>query len=131
MTAAETAVDTLKQQIVTITDLLAETERLAAGGARVDLAGLDERVAGLCTAAAALPRSQARTLVPGLGALLSALDEMRESLARQYETLAAAAEGRSDPHSARQRAVSVYGRPAPVQEIVVAAPPVPTDDGTG
>ena len=49
-------------------------------------------------------------LSAALESLLPALDAIAAALTRQNETLAAAAEGRHDPHTARRRASAAYGR---------------------
>lgn len=109
--------------IAAVTAVLADARVQADAGARVDLGGLDARVADLCTAAATLPAAEARAQLTGLEHMLAALDDLAGALTRQRDTLAAAAEGRNDPHTARQRAAAAYGRPIPTGD------PAPEPDG--
>lgn len=105
--------------IAAVTAVLEDARVQADAGARVDLAGLDARVAELCAAASALPPAPARGQLKALEQMLAALDGLTGALTRQRDTLAAAAEGRNDPHTARQRAAAAYGRP------IVTGDPVP------
>ncbi|WP_199231699.1 hypothetical protein, partial [Azospirillum sp. TSO35-2] len=95
---------------------LDDARRQADEGALIDLAGLEDSVARLCAAAEALPSTEARSLIGRLGELVAALDPLAAALAdqnaRREDAMAAAIAGRDDPHTARQRAVAAYGRPA-------------------
>lgn len=113
MNGPPTTADGVARGIAAVTAVLDDARVQADSGARVDLAGLDARVAELCAAAAALPPPHARAQLPALDRMLAALDGLAGALTRQRDTLAAAAEGRHDPHTARRRAAAAYGRPIP------------------
>ncbi|WP_454018731.1 hypothetical protein [Azospirillum sp. Marseille-Q6669] len=101
---------TLRRDIQALAAALEETRDQMEAGLTADLTGLDIRVAALCAEAQSV-RGDAE-LAAALERLLPTLDAVAAALTRQRETLAAAAEGRHDPHSARQRASAVYGRSA-------------------
>ncbi|ALJ35740.1 hypothetical protein D9623_11130 [Azospirillum brasilense] len=101
---------TLRRDIQALTAALEETRAQMEAGLAADLTGLDSRVATLC-AEAQSARGDAE-LAAALERLLPTLDAVAAALTRQRETLAAAAEGRHDPHTARQRASAAYGRGA-------------------
>ncbi|MBP2293563.1 hypothetical protein [Azospirillum rugosum] len=108
----------LLHDIAAVSAALDEARAQAEAGAPIDLAGLESRVSELCAAAEDhRGGALAEPLRAEFQALVAALDALAGTLARQRETMAAAAEGRPDPHSARQRAASAYGR--------TAAPPSP------
>lgn len=115
--------DAIRRDIGRIARTLEDAAGAADAGSPIDLSGLDERVAALCGEARVLPAGVARGLLADLQTLLSTLDRLTAALARQRDTLAAAAEGRPDPHTVRQRAVSAYGRPPPA--LAVGSVPVP------
>ncbi|OYD84680.1 hypothetical protein [Azospirillum brasilense] len=98
----------LRRDIQALAAALEETRAQMEAGLAADLTGLDTRVAALC-AEAQSARGDAE-LAAALELLLPALDAVAAALTRQRETLAAAAEGRHDPHTARQRASAAYGR---------------------
>lgn len=116
--------DDVRQGITALRGILDEARTMAETGVSVDLAGLDGQVEQLCEAARTLPAAEAKSLLDDLDGLAGALDTLRGALARQRDTLLAAAEGRADPHTARQRATAAYGRSpiaAPIE--VAVAPP--------
>ncbi len=125
--------------IAAVEAALAEARRQAEDGATIDLSGLETRVASLCTAVAALPAGAARVLRGPLGDLVAALAPLADALAAQHarrgDAIAAAIDGRSDPHTARHRASAAYGRnpqaapPAPPYQ-PSHAPPHSTDEPT-
>ncbi|TWA88308.1 hypothetical protein FBY14_10866 [Azospirillum brasilense] len=102
---------TLRRDIQALAAALEETHAQMEAGLAADLTGLDTRIAALC--AEARSAGGDAELAAALERLLPALDTVAAALTRQRETLAAAAEGRHDPHSARQRASAAYGRSAP------------------
>lgn len=55
---------------------------LVSGGRRVDLAGLEREAGALCAAALALPREEARTLLPSLTAIEREIAALMEALPR-------------------------------------------------
>jgi hypothetical protein len=55
---------------------------LVGSGRRVDLSGLEREAAALCAAALALPREEARTLLPSLTAIEREIATLMEALAR-------------------------------------------------
>lgn len=103
-----TATATLLHDIQALAAALEDTRDQMEAGLAADLTGLDTRVAALC-AEAQSARGDAE-LAAALERLLPTLDAVAEALTRQRETLAAATEGRHDPHTARQRASAAYGR---------------------
>ncbi|WP_353857627.1 hypothetical protein [Azospirillum formosense] len=105
-----TGTATLLLDIQALAAALEETRDQMEAGLAADLTGLDTRVAALC-AEAQSARGDAE-LAAALERLLPTLDAVASALTRQRETLAAAAEGRHDPHTARQRASAAYGRGA-------------------
>lgn len=116
--------DDLRQGIASLRGILDEARTMAETGVSVDLAGLDGQVEQLCESARALPAAEAKSLLADLDALAGVLDTLRTALALQRDTLLAAAEGRPDPHTARQRATAAYSR-APITgpiEVPIAPP---------
>lgn len=55
---------------------------LVDGGRRVDLSGLEREAAALCATALALPREQARALLPSLEAIEREIAALMEALPR-------------------------------------------------
>ncbi|AWK84828.1 hypothetical protein [Azospirillum thermophilum] len=111
-----TAPAPLLRDIATLAAALDEARTQAESGAPLDLSGLEARAAELCAAAQRLPRAEAAPAVVHLQNLLDALDALGKALSAQHAALAAAlaeaAEGRPDPHTARQRASALYRRAA-------------------
>lgn len=111
-----TAPAPLLHDIAALAAALDEARVQADSGAPLDLSGLEARAAELCAAAQRLPRVEAAPAVVHLQNLLAALDALERALAAQHAALAAAlaeaAEGRPDPHTARQRAAALYRRAA-------------------
>ncbi len=107
-----TGTATLRRDIQALAAALEETRAQMEAGLSADLTGLDTRVATLCAALSAEARDARNDaeLAIILESLIPALDAIAAALTRQRETLAAAAEGRHDPHTARQRASAAYGR---------------------
>lgn len=60
-------------------DIIAATAALRAGTS-LDLSGLDESVAMLCSAAEKLPAPESRSLTPDLARMVHALDELSTAL---------------------------------------------------
>lgn len=106
----------IAQQAAALGATLDDARAQAEAGVLIDLAGLEDRIARLCLAAEALPRSEARTLLGPLGDLVAALGPLAAALTDQQkgreEVIAAALAGRDDPHTARHRAAAAYGRSA-------------------
>lgn len=104
----------IAEQAETLAATLDDARAQAEAGVLIDLAGLEDSVAHLCLAAETLPRGEARTLLGPLGDLVAALGPLAAALTdqqnRREEAIAAALAGRDDPHTARQRAASAYGR---------------------
>ncbi|MCW2237387.1 hypothetical protein [Azospirillum canadense] len=118
----------LLRDIAAVSAALDDACAQAEAGAPIDLAGLESRVAELCAAAEDhRGGALAEPLRAEFQALVAALDALAGALARQRETMAAAAEGRPDPHSARQRAASAYGRTATPAATPASAPMPPSD----
>lgn len=109
---------TMQGDIAAVAAALDEARIQADAGALVDLTGLEARIAELCAAAV---EQRAHGSADGLESLVRTLDTLADTLARQRESMSAAAEGRPDPHTARQRAAAVYGRSVPS----ASPPPVP------
>lgn len=55
---------------------------LVGGRRRADLSGLEQEAAALCAAALALPREEARTLLPSLAAIEREIAALMEALPR-------------------------------------------------
>jgi len=100
----------LNHDIAAVAAALDEARIQAGAGAPIDLTGLETRVAELCAAAT---EQRARGAADALESLVRTLDALADTLARQRESMLAAAEGRPDLHTARQRAAAVYGRGVP------------------
>lgn len=128
-TAPSTTADSLSHDLAALRAALEEARDRAQAGSPLDLAGLEARTAALCEAVLSLPGDRPASLTSALGEVLAALDPLAAAMAAQHrvlaETLAAAAEGRPDPHTARQRAATVYGRPA--RTPTADDPPPPSD----
>ena len=77
---------------------VAEARRAVAGGALVEVSGLDAAVAEMCEAARALPADERGAFAGRLVELAEALDGLATELQRQKET------------AQRQRANDAYGR---------------------
>ena len=110
------------RDIAAVAAALDEARIQADAGAPIDLTGLEARVAELCAAAV---EQRAHGSADDLESLVRTLDALADTLARQRESMMAAAEGRPDPHTARQRAAAVYGRGVPAMSLPSALPPDP------
>ena len=108
----------LNRDIAAVAAALDEARVQADAGAPIDLTGLETRVAELCDIAV---EQRAYGSADDLEALARTLDALADTLARQRESMVAAAAGRPDPHTARQPAAAVYGRGVPA-----ASPPPAT-----
>lgn len=112
MTAPAERLESARRDATALAAVLGQACAEAEAGAAVDLSGLDDRIAALCRSAEGLPRGPGRNrLLKDIRSLIASLEKLGAALAAQHDTLTAAAEGRSDPHSARQRAAAAYGRP--------------------
>lgn len=104
----------LAAEITMVEAALAEARRQAEDGAAIDLSGLEGRVAALCVTAQSLPVGAARVLLGPLDDLVATLAPLADALTAQHalcaEAIAAALDGRNDPHTARHRASAAYGR---------------------
>lgn len=129
--AVPAAAESLSHDLAALCAAVAEARDRARDGSPLDLAGLEVQTAALCDAVLALPRDRAEPLAAALAGVLAALDPLATALTAQYavlaETLDAAAHGRPDPHTARQRAAAVYGRPGAAVSAGGPAPS-PSDD---
>jgi hypothetical protein len=126
------------QDIARVTSAVAEAQRQAEAGAPIDLSGLEEQVSTLCAAALSRPKAEIRPHLDRLGALVAALSPLAATLTAQHalrrDIIAAALDGRDDPHSARHRAAAAYGRgptPQPTESpeppLPLASPPTPDE----
>ncbi len=113
---------TLHRDLSAVAAALADAGAQAEAGALVDLVGLEERVAALCAAVEALPGNEGQALLAELEAIIRALDGLAATLTSQRAQL----DG-EETHSARQRAATVYGRPAPSP--IPLPPPSDQDEG--
>ncbi|WP_372398718.1 hypothetical protein ABMY26_18900 [Azospirillum sp. HJ39] len=129
MTGAASPPAPLAERAAALAATLDDARREAESGVLIDLAGLEDRVARLCAEAEGLPRGAARALLGPLGDLVAALDPLAAALtdqqAQREEAIAAALDGRDDPHTARRRAAAAYGRP---DSAAPAPSPAPSDD---
>jgi hypothetical protein len=125
------------QEIARVTGAVAEAQRQAEAGAPLDLSGLEERVSALCAVAMSRPKAEIQPHLDRLGDLVAALSPLAATLTAQHvlrrDTIAAALDGRGDPHSARHRAAAAYGRgptpqPPESQEPPLPLAPPPTPD---
>lgn len=98
--------DDIAQALDSLTDLLTQGQAAIMAGGMVDMAGLEAEVRPILDAAMALPADQARTLLPRLDTMLTALDQVADSLQRVHgDTL-----GGRETHSTRIRATQAYRR---------------------
>ncbi len=100
MTEAETVCRDL-QETARAVALVRDSVR---SGAVIDLAGLDRRVARLCTDVRALPAADSRALAPALVDLAGHIDRLAADMAAQPDRPA-------DPATAAQAATAAYARP--------------------
>lgn len=112
------AYDDIRQELDKAASVVATASRLLTQGRSVDLAALEGKVAGACEGIAALPADQARTLLPTLEELLTALDTLENDLKAQYAAGTGSAAGATPP----PRAAAAYGK---VQPPPRKAPPDP------
>lgn len=123
--------ENLSHDLAALRAAVDEARDRAREGSPLDLAGLEAQAAALCDAVLALPRDRAEPLTAALAGVLAALDPLAQALTAQHtavaDTLAAAAQGRADPHTARQRAAAVYGRPGPAVSAEAPAPSLSDD----
>ena len=73
-------VDSIQAELLKIESLIATAVRLLDEGRVVELSALQERTKRVCDAALALPRTESRSLVPAMEALLNALDALTANL---------------------------------------------------
>ncbi len=88
-------------RLAEITAAVAEAHRALAGGAEIDVTGLDAAVSELCDAARALSADERPEFARALAALGDALDRLAADLARQSEAVQ------------RRRANDAYGSEGP------------------
>lgn len=76
--------DEIRLDLEKASSVVATGRRLVAQGRTLDLTALEGKVAAACEAIAALPRDEARAVLPTLEALLAALDALESDLKSQY-----------------------------------------------
>lgn len=96
------------QQLDAAAAIVAGARQVLADGRAVDLAGLDQRIAGLCEAARMLPEPAAGGLKPRLVALLDDVDRLAADVEAQRALLTKAL----GSLAARRHAVAAYGKSA-------------------
>jgi hypothetical protein len=77
-------VDSIHAELLKIESLIATAVRLLDEGRVVELSALQERTKRVCDAALGLPRTESRTLVPAMEALLNALDALTANLSGRF-----------------------------------------------
>lgn len=95
----------IRLDIEKASSVVATGRRLVAQGRTLDLSALETKVAAACAAIGALPKDDARDLLPALEALLGSLDQLEEDLKSQYAAHLGGAQP-ADP----TRAAAVYRR---------------------
>ncbi len=100
-TAAE-----IKAEIDQLNGYLKGVHKMMEDGDVVDLVGLDENVARLCTAVAGLEEEEGRTVSDDLKALVAQMDDLRGQMVTERGALAEAMGGLST----RRKAVTAYGK---------------------
>lgn len=122
---APASLDAIRLELDKVASVVATAARLSAQGRTVDLTALEGKVAGACQAIAALPRDEARSLLPTLDALLSALDALEGDLKTQFAAgMGGTAAGSAPP----PRAAAAYGRNQPPPPSTASAGKPRTDD---
>lgn len=99
--AAATDID---QTLDSLLSLLSQGEQKLAAGEMVDLYGLEREVQPILDAVLALPAEEARSLLPRLEQVLSALDRVAETLERVHGDKL----GGRETHATRMRAAQAY-----------------------
>ena len=101
-----TALNDIRVQLDQASGAIESYRRVVAGGTPVDLTGLDQKIASMCSAIAALPPGERADLKSALLTLMSDMDALVASLKQQQDSVAQELKG----VSSRERAVSAYGK---------------------
>lgn len=72
-------------EIAQVSSMVSVARQLLMSGRTVDLAALEGRMRGLCTAVDGLPVEEGRDLVPSLEALMASLERLDADLQAQHE----------------------------------------------
>jgi hypothetical protein len=88
----------LTARLAALRAALEAAHEAVSSGTPIDLAGLDDEVGKLCTAAPGMPREARADVAAGFAALVAGLDALSAALARGHEA------------EARRRAVGAYGK---------------------
>jgi hypothetical protein len=88
---------TTEAELADILTAVVEAERAVTAGELIELAGLDEALTRVCTAAPTLPAAERRVVADQLAALADALDRLARGIAHQREA------------AGRRRAADAYG----------------------
>ncbi|MFV3128545.1 hypothetical protein [Niveispirillum sp. KHB5.9] len=98
------APDDIDQTLDSLLSLLTGGEQTLAGGEMVDLYGLEREVKPILDTILALPPAQARSLLPKLEQVLTALDQVAGTLERVHGDKL----GGREAHATRMRATQAY-----------------------
>jgi hypothetical protein len=98
---------TVRHDLERLIAAVGEAHDALRSGIPVDLTGLDEAVAVVCTAIEALPRDAGRGLRPDLEKLAATFDALSADCVLVRDGAAPAGE----PVATRRRAAAAYGRP--------------------
>ena len=101
-----TDITAIRSELQTIASLVAASRTILADGRAVDLTGLDRRVDALCQSLQSLDAKDARTLKPGLIALIDDIEHLKRDLLAQHEALGVELQRLGVAH----KATSAYGR---------------------
>ena len=101
-----TEADRIRSEVENLAAALDTMRTLVREGSIVDLGGLDERIAAVSGAVAALPEPARGTLRQSILLLLGAISSLQEAIVAARDTLAEELKG-SDR---RQQATAAYGR---------------------
>lgn len=82
--SADKKIDTLREDMRTLTDYIIEVGHQVRDGHMVDLTGLDGKVAGLCDRTLALPPTQATEMQPLMAEMIGHLEDLSNAL-RDYQ----------------------------------------------
>lgn len=101
-----TAINDIRAQLDYASSVIEDCRRIVSGGTPVDLSGLDNSVAAMCSAIAELPVDQRPIFKSGLIRLMDEMEALVSCLKQQQDSIAQELRGVSSRH----QAVSAYGK---------------------